>query len=412
DIDMADMVYQDYLEKLVVERVIPEQVLNDSVKRVLLLKYNLGLFDNPYTDNTREEHELYSAYALKLAKICAEKSIVLLKNKNNALPLPIKSKALIVGSLAKDKTAMHGSWAYYDDVTRTIDLVDGLNKVYNIDYLPCFNKDSIFEEDLTLAINNIDKYDRVFLVAGEDINMAGEAASRSSLELSDIEKEVIVQFSYRTNKLTLLLINGRPLALQSVEQYFDSIVECWNLGTMAGEAVAEVLVGRVNPQGKLTMSFPRVTGQCPLYYNHENTGRPYGTDKYTSKYIDVADGALYPFGYGLTYSDITISDCAIEELTDKSVTVSMIMRNDSDVDCIETAQLYASPVYSCPVAPVMQLVGFVKEQINARSSAVVTITVDKDTIFHYTQPTNIICHDYVLYIGLSSNDTLSLQVTL
>ncbi|MEG2014882.1 MAG: fibronectin type III-like domain-contianing protein, partial [Clostridia bacterium] len=99
-------------------------------------------------------------------------------------------------------------------------------------------------------------------------------------------------------------------------------------------------------------------------------------------------------------------------LTDKSVTVSMIMRNDSDVDCIETAQLYASPVYSCPVAPVMQLVGFVKEQINARSSAVVTITVDKDTIFHYTQPTNIICHDYVLYIGLSSNDTLSLQVTL
>lgn len=307
DMDMEGYCYVSSLEKLVLEGVVSESLIDDAVRRILRLKFDLGLFDDPYRycDAEREKAEILSAEHRKVVREMACKSIVLLENREGILPLDNRCKNIgIVGPLADNPDDMLGSWCARGDGKDAIGILQGIKQAVGKGVRIRYAKGCEIEGDdrsgFSEAVQVAENSDVVIVCVGENRFMSGEAASRTRLTLPGVQRELLKAIKETGKPIVLLLSNGRPLVLDWEKENIGTIVECWQLGSEAGNAIADVLFGKYNPSGKLTMSFPYNEGQIPVYYNAKSTGRPYVPNvRYVTRYLDCPNVSLYSFGYGL-----------------------------------------------------------------------------------------------------------------
>ena len=408
NIDMCSDVYVHAIENLVCSGVVSEQEIDKLVLAVLELKMRLGLFENPYTDEQREKQDLYKKETLQVALESAEKSIVLLKN-DGVLPLGKDKKILVLGELANSRRELHGNWAADGTAEHTKTILESLTELFDVDYIAGFGIRNFDKKALSNTAVNWAKYDSIIVVAGESFIESGEAAAKTNISLSDAQKAALSFILQKKVPTVLLLVNGRPLVLgKEIAEQCSAIVECWQLGIMASPAITNVISGCVVPEGKLTMSFPRATGQCPIYYNHFSTGRPYRSDdKFTSRYIDCEEGAMYPFGYGLSYTHFTYSDASCKKENDENKYVIYVtVENDGDHDGVETVQLYYNVKPSKPIRPVQELLRFKKIKLKSKTKEVIQFTISESDL-NIDKSTN---PKITFYVGGNSKDALEIKM--
>lgn len=408
NIDMCSDVYVHAIENLVCSGVVSEQEIDKLVLAVLELKMRLGLFENPYTDEQREKQDLYKKETLQVALESAEKSIVLLKN-DGVLPLGKDKKILVLGELANSRRELHGNWAADGTAEHTKTILESLTELYDVDYIAGFGIRNFDKKALSNTAVNWAKYDSIIVVAGESFIESGEAAAKTNISLSDAQKAALSFILQKKVPTVLLLVNGRPLVLgKEIAEQCSAIVECWQLGIMASPAITNVISGCVVPEGKLTMSFPRATGQCPIYYNHFSTGRPYRSDdKFTSRYIDCEEGAMYPFGYGLSYTHFTYSDASCKKENDENKYVIYVtVENDGDYDGVETVQLYYNVKPSKPIRPVQELLRFKKIKLKSKTKEVIQFTISESDL-NIDKSLN---PKITFYVGGNSKDALEIKM--
>jgi beta-glucosidase len=400
DMDMESYAYVTYLKALVETGKVNIKVVDEAVSRILRVKYELGLFDDPYRycDVQREKEIVFSKESKDKALDVAKKSIVLLKNENALLPLNQEQKNIaVIGALANDQTSPLGSWRIGSDDNTAISVVEGI-KGYTNDFK--------YEKGVTLvkgAANfiqelNINETDTtgfaaaialaksssvVIMVLGEHGFQSGEGRSRTKLDLPGLQQQLL-EAVYAVNKnIILVLMNGRPLAIPWAAKNIPSIVEAWQLGTMSGQAIADVLFGAYNPGGKLPMSFPRSVGQVPIYYNQFNTGRgEVKPEVFWSHYSDESNLPLYPFGYGLSYTSFAYSNLKINKNKTGNFEVSITVTNKGKKAGDEIVQLYIHDLYASNVRPFKELKGFSKVHIESgKSSEVKFVLTDAELGF-------------------------------
>ncbi|HEX9492976.1 MAG TPA: glycoside hydrolase family 3 C-terminal domain-containing protein, partial [Thermoanaerobaculia bacterium] len=323
DVDMWDNSYA-----MLREGDVPMSVIDRAVRRVLRMKFRAGLFDDPYTSESAAPLILHRDAARRVA----QKSIVLLKNENALLPLPKTGRAIaVVGPLADSKEDMLGPWSAQGKAEECVTPAEAIG-----------------------ATVPVEQADVIIAILGESRHMSGEAASRTSLDLPDDQQKLLESLVATGKPVILVVMSGRPLAISWAAEHVGAIVQAWFLGTESGHALADVLFGDVNPSGRLPVTVPRATGQAPIYYNHLPTGRPADPkDKYTSKYLDVPIGPLYPFGFGLSYTKFEYSDIRVDGLK-----VSATIRNSGDRPGEEIVQMYIRDPVASVSRPVKELKGF------------------------------------------------------
>lgn len=375
DMDMESRIYMEYLPQLVKEGKVDKQTLDDAVRRVLTKKFELGLFDDPFKfcNDERQKQQTNNTENRKFGRLFGAKSIVLLKNQNNLLPLSKSTKTIaLIGPFGKETVANHGFWAvpFNDDKERVITQYDGIKNMMDKNSTLLYAKGcNIDGQDKTMfadAVETAKKADVVIMTLGEGHAMSGEAKSRSNIHFSGVQEDLLKEIA-KTGKPIVLMINaGRPLVFDWASDNIPAILYTWWLGTEAGNSMADVLFGNINPGAKITMSFPRTEGQIPIYYNHYNTGRPAAknTDRdYVSAYIDLDNDPKYPFGYGLSYTNFKYSGMALssDKLSgNQTLTVSVDVANTGKFDGEEIVQLYIRDLVGKVVRPVKELRGFQK----------------------------------------------------
>ncbi|MDB0681173.1 beta-glucosidase BglX [Barnesiella intestinihominis] len=371
DMDMEGYCYVSSLEKLVREGVVSESLIDDAVRRILRLKFDLGLFDDPYRycDAEREKAEILSAEHRKVVREMACKSIVLLENREGILPLDNRCKNIgIVGPLADNPDDMLGSWCARGDGKDAIGILQGIKQAVGKGVRIRYAKGCEIEGDdrsgFSEAVQVAENSDVVIVCVGENRFMSGEAASRTRLTLPGVQRELLKAIKETGKPIVLLLSNGRPLVLDWEKENIGTIVECWQLGSEAGNAIADVLFGKYNPSGKLTMSFPYNEGQIPVYYNAKSTGRPYVPNvRYVTRYLDCPNVPLYSFGYGLSYTRFEYGELKLDKDTmfpGEKLRIDVSVTNVGNYDGEETVQLYIRDVCSKITRPEKELKGFKK----------------------------------------------------
>ena len=371
DMDMEGYCYVSSLEKLVREGVVSESLIDDAVRRILRLKFDLGLFDDPYRycDAEREKAEILSAEHRKVVREMACKSIVLLENREGILPLDNRCKNIgIVGPLADNPDDMLGSWCARGDGKDAIGILQGIKQAVGKGVRIRYAKGCEIEGDdrsgFSEAVQVAENSDVVIVCVGENRFMSGEAASRTRLTLPGVQRELLKAIKETGKPIVLLLSNGRPLVLYWEKENIGTIVECWQLGSEAGNAIADVLFGKYNPSGKLTMSFPYNEGQIPVYYNAKSTGRPYVPNvRYVTRYLDCPNVSLYSFGYGLSYTRFEYGELKLDKDTmfpGEKLRIDVSVANVGNYDGEETVQLYIRDVCSKITRPEKELKGFKK----------------------------------------------------
>jgi beta-glucosidase len=373
DMDMQSGIYSGYMSRSLEEGKINIAAIDAAVRRVLMLKFMLGLFDDPYRylDKNREADIVFSDEIMEHALISARESVVLLKNENingrKILPLSDPGKIAVIGPLADNQLDMLGSWHAAGDHTRVVTLLEGLKKKFtNSEILYAKGCDfysddrSGFKEALDLA----GKSDVVILAIGEDQEHSGEAASRSNIDIPGLQEELALALIETGKPVVVLIMAERPLTFPELNEKARSVIYAWHLGTRSGDALADILSGTYNPSGKLVMSIPRNVGQVPLYYNTKSTGRPFDPYyKYTTKYIDVPNGPLYPFGYGLSYTSFDYGNIELSDTImgmNDTIKVSISVRNTGNFDGEEIVQLYIRDMVASITRPVKELKAFKK----------------------------------------------------
>jgi beta-glucosidase len=426
DMDMESYAYISHLKTLVEEGKVRMAVIDEAVRRILSVKFELGLFDDPYRycDAAREKELLYHPDHAKAALDMAKKSIVLLKNENGLLPLQKSQKKIaVIGALANDKTSPLGSWRIGSDDSTAISVVEGMKKFSN-QFKYAKGADVVtgtvsFTSELTVnetdksgfaqAIQLAKSSEVVIMVLGEHGFMSGEGRSRSKLNLPGLQQQLLEEV-YKVNKnIVLVLMNGRPLALPWAAKNIPAIVEAWQLGTESGNAIAQVLFGEYNPSGKLPMSFPRSEGQVPIYYNQMNTGRPGPKpDVFWSHYSDESNQPLYPFGFGLSYSKFEYSNLEIDSSNTSAIKVSALVRNAGKVGGEEVTQLYIHDKFASVVRPIKELKGFEKFYLAAGESKKVSFTLTDELLgfFNNNGKFTVEPGEFEVMIGTSSNEGL------
>lgn len=413
DHEMIYTSYIDHLEELVLSNEVDEKLIDEACHRVLYLKYELGLFDNPYK-NIYYDFESYwlSDDAKQKALDAALESCVLLKNDNKSLPLNDKEKVAFIGPMVETKELI-GAWGGKAKVEDCISLMEALNDS-NHEYTYALGS-NIHETNQGLideAIKTASEADKIVLALGEHQHMAGEARARADIRLPKAQIELLKEISKLGKPIVLLISAGRPLDLTEVVDKVDSILYTWFLGTMSGQAIEKLIYGKDNPSGKLTMSFPYTVGQIPVYYNALNTGRPYdGVTFYSSHYTDIPNEPLYSFGYGLSYSNFEYSNLRIEnKLVKKNdvIKVSVDVFNNSSVPGKEVVELYIEAESFSVARPVLELKGFNKVNFDAYEKKTITFNLDSNALSYL----NIDMVDsveeglYRIYVGPSSNKLL------
>jgi beta-glucosidase len=407
DMDMESSLYVRELQGLVSKGKVDIGVIDDAVKRILGVKYDLGLFQDPYKycDLEREKTVIGSKENRSAALDMAKKSIVLLKNEGSLLPLKKEGqKITLIGQLANDNNSPLGNWRGAAESNTAVTVLEGLNNYgsNSINYkkgVDLYYGETNFHNRVKL--NKTDKTgiqqakvsaksaDVVIMVLGEEGFQSGEGRSRTELGLPGLQQELLEEI-YKVNKnIVLVLMNGRPLNLTWADQNIPTILETWHLGSQSGNAIAEVLYGDYNPSGKLTMSFPRNVGQAPIYYNYKKTGRPgtSSTEVTKSTYADVENSPLYPFGYGLSYTDFEYSELKLSKnkISDtESLIATVLIRNTGKVKGKEVVQLYIRDHFGSLARPVKELKGFELIELNPGETKEVNFEIDNSLLTYYT----------------------------
>jgi beta-glucosidase len=423
DMDMESNAYRYHLAELVKENKVPIALIDDAVKRILRKKFELGLFDNPYkySNPEREQAALNNPEHRKAARDIAAKSIVLLKNEKNILPLSKDTKTIaFIGPLVKEHKQNMGFWAVelpeLDYDKQVVSQWEGVqNKVSSSTKL-LYAKGCEIEGDnkdgFAEAIAVANQADVVILSIGERADMSGEAKSRSNIHLPGVQEE-LVKAIQATGKPVVVLINaGRPLVFNWTADNVPAIAYTWWLGSEAGNAIADVLFGDYNPSGKLPMSFPREEGQIPIYYNHFNTGRPAPNEtafNYVSAYTDLKNSPRFPFGFGLSYTTFEYSDLKLSKNKIKNtekIAVSLNVKNSGKVAGEEVVELYLRDKVGSVVRPIIELKDFQKIKLNAGETKTIKFIIDKEKLSFYNAALQWIAEpgDFDLMIGSSSSD--------
>ncbi len=437
DMDMESYAYVTHLKEMVEAGKVDIAVVNDAVRRILQVKYELGLFADPYRycDAQREKDLLYHPNHLAAALDIAKKSIVLLKNikttgqGNPLLPLNKNQKNIaVIGALANDKNSPLGSWRVGSDDNSAVSFLEGFKK-YNSNFVYAKGADlvngptdfihevKINETDksgFAQAIALAKKSSVVIMVLGEHGFQSGEGRSRSKLDLPGVQ-EALLEEIYKVNKnIVLVLMNGRPLAITWAQEHIPAILEAWQLGTQTGDAIAQVLFGDYNPSAKLPMTFPRSVGQEPLYYNHYSTGRPNTNDVvFWSHYSDESNEPLYPFGYGLSYTNFEYTDLKINDSDPSAIRVSVQVKNTGKIAGEEVVQLYLHDRVASVVRPVKELKGFQKILLHSGESTLVTFTLTNNELGFYNNEGVFVVEsgDFDVMVGTNSIQGLSAVFT-
>jgi beta-glucosidase len=400
DMDMQGAVYMENLAKSVTEGKVDIKKIDAAVKAILEMKYRLGLFEDPYrySNEAREKATVYKPEFLEAARDVARKSIVLLKNKDNVLPLAAAAKSIaVIGPLGDSKEDMIGSWsAAGDRKTRPVTLLEGLEagapKGTSVAYAKGASyafEDAGKSDGFAEAIALAQKSDVIIAAMGERWDMTGEAASRTSLDLPGNQLALLQELEKTGKPIILVLMSGRPNSIEWADAHVDAILEAWYPGTMGGHAIADVLYGRYNPSGKLPVTFPRTVGQVPLHYDMKNTGRPIELGapgaKYVSRYLDAPNTPLYPFGYGLSYTSFSYSPVTLDKTSirpGEKLTASVTVTNSGARDGEEVVQLYVRDLVGSVTRPVKQLKGFEKISLKKGEKRTVRFTLtDADLAF-------------------------------
>lgn len=422
DMDMESNSYRNNLAQLVKENKVPIALVDDAVKRVLRKKFEMGLFDDPYKfcNSEREQKALNNPEHTKAARDIAAKSIVLLKNERDVLPLSKGLRTIaFIGPMVKPKRINHGFWAIdlkEVDSTYIVSQWEGLqNKVgkrTKVLYAKGCGVEDTSKEGFADALHVASQAEVIILSIGENFDKSGEAKSKSNLRLPGVQEELVKELQ-KTGKPIVILINaGRPLIFDWIADNMPTIVYTWWLGSEAGNAIADVLFGDYNPSAKLPMSFPRTEGQIPIYYNHFNTGRPATTEtatNYVSAYIDLKNSPKFPFGFGLSYSTFEYSDLKLSKKTLKNtetITASVTIKNTGSVKGEEVVQLYLRDRVGSVVRPIIELKDFYKITLNRGESKTIYFTIDNQKLSFYNNDLEFVSEpgDFDVMIGSSSAD--------
>ena len=403
DMDMTSDCYHEYAADLVKEGEVDEEALDRAVADVLRLKLELGLFEHPYqTNETREKQAFLKPEYRALARKAAAESMVLLKNKQDVLPLKPGTRLGIFGSLAFDKGEMTGAWAIGADPADCISITEACEQ-RKIPY----RYSQTGEHMLSIASES----DVLICALGEKKEESGEAASRSDITLPGEQIKLLSDLLATGKPVVVVLFNGRPLAIPFVAEKADAILEAWHPGVEAGNAILDLLLGEKIPGGKLTTTFPYTTGQCPMYYAHINTGRPGGKSKFTSKYLDTPLEPVYPFGYGLSYTTYRYSDLKAEKTKD-GFRVSVQVENTGKRAGAEIVQCYARIPTAKRVRPVRDLKAFEKIWLEPGERKEVVFTLSREELGYYDWDMNFVTEEsgYWFYTGGNSRDTLEIYI--
>jgi beta-glucosidase len=421
DMDMESRSYIQNLVKLVKDGKVKTEIIDDAVRRILKKKFELGLFDDPFkfSNTEREKQQWNNDQNLKAAKSVAEKSIVLLKNEDQVLPLSKHTKTIaMIGPFIKAVRDNLGFWSYNwpDDSLRVISVWDGVTKKVNgaakLVYAKGCNINDTSTSGFAEAVEAAKQSDVVIINVGEERDMTGEAKSRSNIHLPGVQEELIKAIQ-GTGKPVVVMINaGRPLIFNWTAQHVPAILYTWWLGTEAGDAIADVLFGEYNPSAKLPMSFPRAEGQIPIYYNYLNTGRPVKNDSdlnYVSSYTDLPNSPEFPFGYGLSYTTFSYSEIRLSANSfnaHQKITASLTLTNTGKYDGKETVQLYIRDMVGSVVRPVKELKGFQQVFLKAGESKNISFTIGVDDLKFYNDKLDYTYEpgDFRIFIGGNSRD--------
>lgn len=441
DIDMKSPCYASQLQPLISEGRLDENKIDNAVWRVLKLKNELGLFEDPYRGSSEEleKKSVLSSEKRKLACKVSTEAMVLLKNKNHILPLDNKSNQNIalIGPYENEHELL-GLWAVHGDRSETITIEDGIRKYLDSSKLKTakgtdilrdkkmlsgiglndeqissiVSSDKIEENNNKKAIEIAKNSDVIIFAAGEHTIESGEAGSRGKLTLPDNQLKLLNKLANLNKPIILINISGRPLILTKIVPKVDGIIQAWFPGTEGGNAIANILFGKSNPSGRLSMSFPSDVGQLPIYYNGYSTGRSIETSKHSSRfmsrYLDIPNAPLYPFGYGLSYSNVEYSDIELssnEMNRNEKITAAITLKNNSDIKTIETVQLYIRDPFASVVQPVKNLKGFKQVLLSAYESKVVSFDICKDMLSFYGADNKITIEpgEFQVFIGSNSN---------
>ncbi len=438
DIDMMSNVYANNLKELVEQNKVPIKLVDEAVFRVLSLKNKLGLFENPYKniDEQREKKILKCKEHLKQARKLTSNTFVLLKNDNQILPLKQNSKIALIGPYA-DNIAILGSWSMFSDKAKIPTLKEifedkigkenllyakgsnileekEISHILEEDGLPPIytkNEKEVEAKLLEQAIKVAKKADIIVLAIGEHYRQTGEACSRANIEISKIQQNLLKELNKLNKKIVAILFNGRPVILNNIEKNVDALLEVWFPGTEGANAITDVIFGEVNPSGRLTMSFPQAVGQCPIYYNHYNTGRPHiNNTRYVSRYQDIPTKSYYPFGYGLSYSNFEYSNLKIsnKKMTkNNKITVKIKVKNNSAIPGKEVIQLYIQDLVGSVVRPIKELKAFKKLYFRAFEEKEITFEITKNMLKFWNENLEYDAEDgeFKVFVGPNSENT-------
>lgn len=378
DMDMMSRGYDKYLKELVGEGKVPVEIVDDAVRRILRLKFRLGLFENPYIRETTEKERFLQPEDIKIAEKLAEESFVLLKNKEKRLPLAADTKVAVIGPLGKNRWNLLGSWTAHGKDGDVVGIYDGLKLELKdpsqLLYAKGCDFDGKDESGFAEAVATAGKADVILLCLGEKRNWSGENASRASIALPKIQEKLAMELKKTGKPIVLILSNGRPLELCRLEPVCDAIVEIWQPGIAGGKPLAGILTGRINPSGKLPITFPYATGQIPIYYNRRQSARPH-----QGKYQDLTIEPLYEFGHGLSYTTFEYGDLkasATQLKRGDKLSVEVAVTNTGDRDGAETVHWFITDPYSTITRPVKELKYFEKQTIRAGETRTFRFEVD------------------------------------
>lgn len=432
DMDMQGAVYQRFLKKSVQEGKVTRKQIDEAVRRVLRLKFELGLFDDPYKfcNAEREKNTLLSPAHRATARDVARKSIVLLKNERQVLPLKKSQKIALIGPLADNKSELIGNWNGAGNTNDCVSLREGCTSEWHsgILYAKGCTLEGSDKSGFAEALQTAQNADVVVVAVGEGAMMSGEAAARADIGLPGVQEDLVLELCKTGKPVVVLLMNGRPLAIPEIAENATAILETWWLGTEAGNAIADVLFGAYNPSGKLPMTFPRTVGQVPIFYNEKSTGRPYDPNsKWTSKYIDQPNSPQWAFGFGLSYTTFAYSEPKAEvvgnvpprdlKMTSKDralLQVTISVTNTGKTAGEEVVQLYIRDLVASVTRPVKELKGFQKIMLQPGESREVKFVLREGDLGFYRKDMTFGVEpgEYEVMVGGSSDAVKRVRVKL
>ena len=448
DMDMVGEGFLGTLKKSLAEKKVSINEINRACRLILQAKYKLGLFTDPYKflSTERAEKEVFNAENRQVAREISAESFVLLKNNNSILPLKKSGTIGLIGPLADNTANMYGTWSVAALFDKSVTVLQGLKNALGNDakiltargsnfladsamehryvnvHNPTYKRDQRSEEDMIKeALKVAEKSDVIVATLGEGSEFTGESSSVTDIQIPETQKNLLKALAKTGKPIVLVLFTGRPLALKWEEENIPAILNVWFPGSEAGNSIADVLFGKVNPSGKLSTTFPQNVGQVPLYYAHKNTGRPLAEgkwfEKFRSNYLDVSNDPLYPFGFGLSYTTFNYSDVKLSANTltkGKSITASVTLSNTGKYDGKEVVQLYIRDLVGSITRPVKELKGFQKVSLKAGESKTISFNISENDLKFYNSELKFVAEpgDFQVFIGTNSRDVKEAAFTL